>query len=126
VLSACLSFGHHLGLLIQIANDIEGLWSNDGCDSDLARGQWSLPVAYAFQVLPSEKQARLRLLIGTAAAEAEARRVILDCGALIYLALETEKNKRQAANALGAVGDQIAVEPLIRLLHRVSSGPQER
>lgn len=125
-LSACSSFGHHLGLLIQIANDIDGLWSNDGYGSDLSRGQWTLPVAYAFHVLPVEKQATLRTLVGTTGGETEARQLILDCGALLYLALETEKNKRLAENALYAVGDHIVVEPLVRLLQRVSQRDQER
>lgn len=126
VLAACSSFGRHLGLLIQIANDIDGLWSSDGCGSDLSRGQWTLPVAYAFHVLPAEKQAMLSALMGTTGGEAEARQLILDYGALIYLALETEKNRRLAENALAAVGDHKMVGPLLKLLHRISQGNQER
>lgn len=126
VLAAISSFGRRLGLLVQIANDIDGLWSRGGRGSDLSRGQWTLPVAYAFHVLPAEQQSTLRALMATTGGEAEARQLILDCGALTYLALETEKNRRLAKNALGAVGDHRMVEPLRKLLCRISQGNQER
>jgi geranylgeranyl pyrophosphate synthase len=132
LLAAYASFGRHLGIQIQIANDVEGLWGDGDCQSDLARGQWSLPVAYAFHVLPAEKQAMLRTLLDAAAeedgrAEAEARRLILDCGALIYLALEAEKQKRQAENVLrSAHGLPEATERLVALLRGVAVLKQDQ
>lgn len=132
LLAAYASFGRHLGIQIQIANDIDGLWGDGDCPSDLARGQWSLPVAYAFHALPSAKQVLLRTLLDAAVeedgrAEAEARRLILDCGALIYLALEAEKQKRQAENVLrSAHGRPEATERLVALLRGVAVLKQEQ
>ncbi|MBI9045782.1 MAG: polyprenyl synthetase family protein [Anaerolineaceae bacterium] len=43
-------YGHNIGLIIQISDDIEGIMSKRGGD-DLAAGKWGLPAAYTFNVL---------------------------------------------------------------------------
>lgn len=99
-------FGWHLGVLVQIANDIGGLWEQEK-KSDLIDGKWTLPVAYAFSVLPEEKKNVLWNLIhnssNDAAAEREARRMVVDCGALVYLWLEIEKHKQKAERILDSL-----------------------
>lgn len=42
---ACGLFGHHLGLAVQIFNDMESLWEPDGL-TDLDQGKISLPLLY--------------------------------------------------------------------------------
>jgi geranylgeranyl pyrophosphate synthase len=42
-------FGHHLGMLIQIGDDMNGLWTNNNQRSDLLSGKWTLPVAYIYE-----------------------------------------------------------------------------
>lgn len=98
------AFGRHLGVLIQIANDAGGLWGKREGQSDLARGKFTLPVAYAFRVLAVEKVERLsRLLLlakGDSNAESEARSLILGCGGLVYLMLEAERHRQRARAAI--------------------------
>jgi geranylgeranyl pyrophosphate synthase len=98
------TFGRHLGILIQVANDAGGLWGKEKGQSDLARGKFTLPVAYAFNVLAVEKTERLsRLLLlakDNAGAESEARSLILGCGGLVYLVLEAERHRQRARVAL--------------------------
>ena len=98
------TFGCHLGVLIQIANDVGGLWGKEDDKSDLARGKLSLPVAYAFSVLVAEKAERLSRLLHLAKddpdAESEARSLILGCGGLVYLMLEAERHRQRARAAL--------------------------
>jgi geranylgeranyl pyrophosphate synthase len=98
------TFGRHLGVLIQIANDAGGLWGKGESQSDLARGKLTLPVAYAFSVLAAEKAERLSRLLPLAKdnvdAESEARSLILGCGGLVYLMLEAERHRQRARAAL--------------------------
>lgn len=44
-IEGCRSFGHHLGLTIQIFNDIESIWHPDGV-TDLKQGKVTLPLVY--------------------------------------------------------------------------------
>lgn len=112
ILDAFETFGRHLGVLIQIANDIEGMWGIDGKSSDIARGKVTLPVAYALHVLAADKKVTLKhlFLSSEGFAEAEARRMIIECGALIYLLLEAEKHRRQAKIAL----QNLNLQPLFK------------
>jgi geranylgeranyl diphosphate synthase, type I len=102
ILAAFEIYGHHLGVLIQIANDIEGLWEHDGNLGDLSKSKVTLPVAYAYHVLPLEKRSALICLVNAPGREAitEARQMILECGALIYLFLEAEKHRCLAQKAI--------------------------
>lgn len=45
LIEACHIFGHHLGLAIQIFNDMESIWQPDGL-SDLKQGKLTLPLVY--------------------------------------------------------------------------------
>jgi geranylgeranyl pyrophosphate synthase len=98
------NFGLHLGILIQIEDDINGLWSHKDDRSDIARGKWTLPVAYAFQVLSPLESKRLKEQMTFAnqhsRLEDTARRTIIESGALVYLAAEAEKHYRKAQNAI--------------------------
>ena len=128
-LESMAKYGRHLGILIQIANDTEGLWGRDGLDSDLARGRVTLPVAYALSVLPPAKRTTLQRLIPakTTDSEASARQMILSSGGLIYLMLEAEKHRQQARAALGGLPiDEPQREQLLDLLDRIGQMDETR
>lgn len=119
------AFGQNLGILVQIANDIDGLWEKGGKRSDLAANKRTLPIAYAFRVLPPDKKSSLHKLVGNSSAdseaEVEARRMILDCGALIYLWLEIEKYRQKAEKNLAGLNlCQAEKEQLLDILYKVA------
>jgi geranylgeranyl diphosphate synthase type I len=98
-------FGRHLGILIQIGDDIDGLWAKDGTRSDLVNWpRWTLPVAYAMSVLDEVGRNRLGAYLRTApddrSAEAEARRMVIEAGAVLYLAVEARRHQQIARNLL--------------------------
>lgn len=104
ILHGFKSYGYVLGVLLQIANDIDGLWKKGKGQSDLSLGQVTLPVAYAYRVLSSADSERLSILIQEARsdydAEKEARSIIIKCGALVYLLLEAERLRLKAKTIL--------------------------
>ncbi len=107
-------FGQTLGVLIQIGDDMGDLWSRDGKTSDLQAGLWTLPVVYAMSVLPPAEQVELSRLLGqarlsgearaddaeSAAAEETARRLIIGCGAMVYLHVELDRHYQAARQLL--------------------------
>jgi geranylgeranyl diphosphate synthase type I len=116
-------FGHHLGLLIQIGDDISGLWSSERAQSDLRSGQrWTLPTAYTMSVSSSETRRRLHDRLRCAAsdpdAEAEARQLIIGAGGVLYATAEAQRHLDQAQAALTrAVTPSAASDLLLTLLH---------
>lgn len=119
LIDAVIRFGWRLGMIIQAANDIEGLDIVSETGGDLAQGKITLPVAYAMHVLPPEQRNHLHKLLGEARqnplAEVEARKQIIEVGALTYLALEIERFRYMAVMDLQQVGT--VVDPLLTLLH---------
>lgn len=103
-------FGQTLGVLVQIGDDMGDLWARDGKSSDLQTGLWTLPVVYAMSVLPPADQAELERLLRQARAasadadglqaEAAARRLIIGCGAMVYLHVELDRHYQVARQAL--------------------------
>lgn len=98
-------FGHCLGVLIQIADDVKDLWAAEGKCSDLSAGRrWTLPIAYAMSVTSGSERERLRACLRGAAtdanAEAKAHGQIVESGALLYLAVEAERRRERARVAL--------------------------
>jgi len=96
------TYGHCLGLLIQLANDVEGLF---GDYNDLSRGKVTIPIAYALEVLPSlEKDKLVRYLDSpNTNQETTIRQLILTNGALVYMALEAEKIKLRGKKVLNSL-----------------------
>lgn len=97
-------FGHNLGMLIQIGDDWNDLRPQTG-KSDLVRGsELTLPVAYALDVLPEKKRARLRTCLRAAShstsAEAEAYSLVESAGTELYLATKAIQHRQQAEAAL--------------------------
>lgn len=114
----CFSdFGLHLGMLVQIGDDINGLWPEHNQRSDLFNGRWSLPVAYTMEVSPESQRRQLQHYLRSAkiepAAEGRAREIVIESGAMLYLVAkanwhfsEAEKSIRIAAQP-GRARDQL-------------------
>lgn len=86
-------FGELLGMMDQIHDDLLDLWSTTHVPGDLTRPlHWSLPVSYAFSVLAEAERQQLQQLLNQAhtspQAEDEARTIILNCGAKLYLTVQ--------------------------------------
>lgn len=99
---AAYTYGRCLGVMLQVNNDLHGMHAARGPDSDLARQKWTLPVAYAFHVLPPEQKEELLQLLASPDRENElkARDIILDCGVETYLQLETNRLCARAGSAV--------------------------
>jgi len=104
VIALFSDLGRHLGFLVQIGDDVNGLWSQGNTRSDLALGKWTLPISYAMQVLPLPEKKRLKAYLDMANSdtrfEVAARRMIVEAGALFYLAAETDRYRHYASKAL--------------------------
>ena len=99
-------FGHHLGLVIQLLDDLDDVRSPEGTGEPgqkpaLAR---SLPVVYALEVFPTAQRKRLRELLRVAADDTLAAHQAIDLidqsGAAIYIMAEVERHKALASKSL--------------------------
>ena len=104
----CLSlfwdYGVHLGIIKQIADDVESFIRQENRKSDFVSGKWTLPVAYSVGILPEPTSGILKEMLARAPydqqAEKNAREKMVQAGALIYLKLETTKHAFQAKQAI--------------------------
>ena len=101
LIQACGTFGHHLGLALQIFNDMESIWQPDGI-TDLKKGKITLPLLYGLQYNHPEHQELLSIVTQNKIAErAERIKEILDNidtkSFLIWAAL---KEREQALEAI--------------------------
>ena len=97
-------YGYHLGVLLQVADDFNGVWHPEGV-SDLDAGRLTLPVCYALSVAEAEERDRLKALLkqttqGDDAARAQARQLLTDLGAQAYLLVVGRVQHQQAVEAL--------------------------
>jgi competence protein ComQ len=116
-------FGYNLGILIQISDDFNGVWSAPGA-GDLVAGAQTLPVIYALSVgSDADRACLLHLLEQTpleSAAIDEAKQLIADLGGLHYLAVQAEVYRRRAQSALPSPdGTRQAYGRLVGLLGKV-------
>ena len=99
-------FGRHLGLLIQIFDDLEDLkaLSDPTLPVNLEKFTRSLPVVYSFQVLPASAAERLRFCLVHSAtspqAGEEAISLIEESGAVLFLLAEIEHHQSQSRQRL--------------------------
>ena len=101
LIQACGVFGHHLGLAIQIFNDMESIWLPEGV-TDFKQGKVTLPLLYGLQTNHPEREELLSLVKNNEiASHAERIKEILDNidtkGFLIWAAL---KEREQALEAI--------------------------
>jgi geranylgeranyl diphosphate synthase type I len=122
-------FGYHLGMLVQICDDLQGMRLNAESCSDLAAGKRTLPMLYALSVTPPPIRERLWQALQAAphdpAAEAVARQLIEEAGALLYLTVEASRHSKQAEAALyAAVPLQSPRDQLMALLNALMPARQ--
>lgn len=120
-------YGYRLGVLLQVADDFNGVWCLDGT-SDLAAGRPTLPVCYALLVARPKQQECLIALLkqasqGSGAAEAQARQLLTDLGAQSYLLVVGRVQYQQAVAALRNAHCISQANHLIGLLDRVLPAP---
>lgn len=118
-------FGHCLGMLIQIGDDVSGLWPTNTKRSDLAHRHWTLPIAFAMSTASPADAKHLRACLQRAQtdplAEAEARNLVITRGAILYLTVEAQRLYTEACSLLREVTQpSTACDTLLALLASVS------
>jgi geranylgeranyl pyrophosphate synthase len=105
-LSEYNQFGSHLGLLIQITDDLEDVFPPQGMGIYGQRSQFSrsLPVVYALEVLPQPQREQLELCLQAAPVDAEAAQeavgLVDESNAATYIMIEIERYRQAALQAL--------------------------
>ena len=99
-------FGYHIGLLIQITDDLEDVFPPQGTGIHGQRSQFSrsLPVVYALDVLPQQQREQLELCLQVAPTNAEAAQeavsLVDQSNAAAYVMIEIERHKLEALQNL--------------------------
>ena len=99
-------FGSHLGLVIQISDDLDDVRPPQGSGSAGQKKPFarSLPAVFALDVLPHQKAEELRGYLQAAEHSTEAAHaavsLIDQCGAADYVLIEMERHKGEALKAL--------------------------
>ncbi len=107
-LDAYREYGACLGVLLQVADDFNGIWHTDGM-SDLAAARASLPICYARMVAQGSAREDLEMTLRAAAegdpdAERLGQRLLTDLGAQRYLTVVAQTQRRLAHQALERAG----------------------
>ncbi|HBL61891.1 MAG TPA: polyprenyl synthetase superfamily [Cyanobacteria bacterium UBA8803] len=102
LIEACGTFGHHVGLAIQIFNDMESIWQPDGI-TDLKQGKITLPLLYGLQYHHPEREELLSIVTANEIPTQAARiKEILDHidtkSFLIWAALKEREQALKAIN----------------------------
>jgi hypothetical protein len=125
-IQALAEYGYHLGLMVQLADDFNGVWRPTGA-SDLAAGKWSWPLFYAQTAASPGEWSRLLALTARAArdpeAEAEARTLLAELDVPLALVAAAETHRCQAETALAVLDDSTGRRALAQLARRLSLAP---
>mgnify|MGYP003932606533 CR=1 FL=1 len=123
-------FGRHLGLLVQVRDDLEDLMADpeDQADPRLLATSRSLPVVYALEVSSPDVRGRLLACLQRSAEDEDAAReawVLVDeSGAALYVVAEMERHRSQAMRALEqAQAKPAARARLLGLVNQIGSRP---
>ncbi len=113
LIQACSTYGHHVGLAIQIFNDMESIWQPDGI-TDLKQGKLTLPLLYGLQSQHENRDELLSLVLANEIAKyAERIKEILDSidtkDFLVWAAL---KEREQALEAIQAIPNREGKEAM--------------
>jgi geranylgeranyl diphosphate synthase type I len=125
------SFGHHLGMMIQIGDDVAGIWGVKSENSDFTSGDnWSLPIAYAMEVAGAEDQSLLLECLKARDPHKEKVSEAIDMleriGALVYLYTKMEWHRGETKNSLlKANPEPSARDLLLGLLTKICLLPND-
>lgn len=117
-------YGYHLGVLLQVADDFNGVWHFNE-ESDLSAGQLNLALCYALSVVEAKERDALAHLIrqgvqGNLEVEKQVRQRLTELGAQGYLLVVGRMQRQQAIDALPVVRqNSLAHQQLITLLDKV-------
>lgn len=121
-------FGHHMGILIQLFDDLEDLKNFRECPTKM---RWTnldktLPFVYAREVLPASKYIRLRECMRDSDEAAEGAEevfeILTDCGAALYINVEIERHREAALSGLSQAEPRAAPgKELVDLLGSITS-----
>ncbi len=122
-------FGYALGTLLQILDDIQDLYSppeESNCVEEKFR-KWRLPLAYAMEVAPPEKQSQIRAVLSGdfvgSGARASLTELLDELGASLYIGTLIEQWHRKALAALQeAAPPSPARDALANLLSQLRGG----
>jgi len=114
------SFGYHLGVLVQLGDDLQALWRPRG-RSDLITTNRTLPVVYALTVASSRTRAQLRALVRKAPDDPgslhQLQSALAKLGALHFTALQAGQQHHLAREAiLSSARPTVAQHELLKLL----------
>lgn len=119
-------FGFHLGILIQILDELEDIMLLTNSESQPIRYEirWPLPIIYAMEVIPPQIRDKLRNSLRTLGDNVESIDELLglidQSGASLYIVAEIEQHKSQALNALEkAAPKNPAGEVLVSYIHDI-------
>ena len=123
MLDGFANYGKHLGLLIQIFDDLEDIQTltRDDCLLMSSKISRSLPVAYALEVLPSPRREHLEGCICALSDNPELGidvfELIEQSGAVLYVTTEIERHVQMARESLGRTASRPpAIEVLMNNL----------
>lgn len=119
-------YGHHLGILIQVADDWKDIWDENGAGVCTRPGS-SLPVCYARLTAPEATQQQLQNIIerlerGDTTAMPQLRQILIAEGAQAYQLVTARLHHSQALQALQRAGCLEEIGPLLALLDKVFPG----
>ena len=105
-IEACKKYGYHLGLAIQIFNDMDGIWSPEGIP-DLEQGKITLPLLYALQCEHKAKQELYEIVQQNKIADYSKRikEILDDVDAKTYLIWEALKQRESGLEAISILPD---------------------
>ncbi len=119
------SFGHHLGMMIQIHNDVGGIWARQGKDNDIfSRDRWSIPIAYAMDVGSEEDKRQLRQILMAETDSADAiiagTQLLESIGADLYMDAKLAWHRAMALQSIsGANPEAMYRDILLGLLNNI-------
>lgn len=108
--------GYSLGMMVQVADDISGLWMGDGIGPDIkAGGKWTLPIAYSMSVMSEREATELESALVRAPTSDEAASaamaLIESSGAKLYMRSKLHYYRREAyALLLELVPEDVAMD----------------
>jgi geranylgeranyl diphosphate synthase type I len=113
LIEACRAFGHHLGLAMQIFNDMESIWRPEGL-TDIQKGKPTLPLLYGLQFDHPERDELARLIKEKQLTEQPDRvKAILDgIDAQSFMVWAALREREQALAALAPCPDEAGKEAL--------------
>ncbi len=118
---ACGTFGRHLGILLQVLDDFEGIWGKGG--SDIGRVALNLALSYAYTVADADIRIRLTNLLAegrTGAVDnvAEVRSLLDGMGTREFMWTVAQMHARMAYDAIANVPG-VDPAPLAAILGQV-------